>query len=99
VEEGHLPTVSLRGLRLEAAGHEREQIAADGLGLRELETSAISTDVVASQLAVRNRRPVRRDLEAQPEAAFQTGLIEERQSDPGPIGNEERVEKLVVAIE
>jgi hypothetical protein len=94
-----LPPVPLRGLHLEAAGNERKEVGADGLGLRELKEGALACYVVAFEASVRDRLPGGRRFEAQFEASFEIRLIEDGEGDAGAIGDEERVEKIVVPVE
>ena len=55
-------------------------------------------DLVRGERSVGHRAPPGRHVEVQPEPRLQVRLIEQRQGDARPVGHEQRVEKVVLAV-
>ncbi len=107
MEHAEGAAVAFRGLDLEVAGDERDEIGRQRLGLRERHYTVgrhpapgCLTSAAPRQLgAIRRRLPFRRMLERQRPAALEVGLIEHRKRQPRPRRHEQRVEEIVAAIE
>ena len=95
----HRPPVAHGGLRLEAARGEGEEVRRERLRLGEAEGRAVARRVRLRDRPVRHGLPAFGHVEREAEPRLQVRLVEDREGKAGAVGDEERVEEVVVPVE
>ena len=94
------PVATLGKNPFKLAGHKREKIGAEGLGLGEKNGFSSRTGFpFFYNISVGNGCPVLRNRQRKRIVGFQVRLVETREECASPVGNQQRIEELVTPVE